>query len=172
MAKDRSVPNMTPETQETSHTPISFDKLIPDLRDWNGGKGTDISSWIRFAGDFQKAIGYSTVFWPNFVEHEGYILREGFSESALRRFCKECACKRTVESAMNTLRIADLHYDGCHDATPERLTYIGSILKEIYACKLASVFPGREIEVIFEGAGQDDLSAYRLTFYQKQYLTP
>lgn len=154
------------KTAKRDTTP-AFEKLIPDLQNWNGGKGTDIGSWIRVAGDFQKAIGYSTIFWPRFVEHEGYILREGFSESALKRFCRECTCKRTVESAMNTLRIADLHYDGCHDATPERLSYIGNILKEIYACKLSLTFPDREIEVVFDEAHPDDPSSCRLTFYEK-----
>jgi len=154
------------KTAKRDSTP-AFEKLIPDLQNWNGGKGTDIGSWIRFAGDFQKAIGYSTIFWPRFVEYEGYILREGFSESALKRFRKECACKRTVEAAMNTLRIADLHYDGCHDATPERLSYIGNILKEIYACKLSLTFPVRKIEVVFDEAHSDDLASCRLTFYEK-----
>lgn len=167
LLKDTSVFNGTSMTKESTAKNTGFDKLIPDLRDWNGGRGTDIGSWIRFAGDFQKAIGYSTIFWPNFVEHEGYILREGFSPNALKRYCKECSCKRTVESAMNALRIADLHYSGCHDASPERLIYIGNVLKQIYECKLAFTFPDIAMEVVFDDTYKDDLSAYLLTFYQK-----
>jgi len=45
-----------------------FDKLIPELKDWNNGKSVDVQSWIECGGDFQKAIGYSAMFWPEFVE--------------------------------------------------------------------------------------------------------
>ncbi|HSA77298.1 MAG TPA: hypothetical protein VLG72_00365 [Nitrospirota bacterium] len=45
-----------------------FNKLIPELSDWNNGKGIDVVSWIGCVGDFQKAIGYSVMFWPHFEE--------------------------------------------------------------------------------------------------------
>ena len=52
---------------------IDFNKLIPELKDWNNGKGIDIYSWIGCVGDFQKAIGYSVIFWPEFIEIDGGV---------------------------------------------------------------------------------------------------
>ena len=63
-----------------------FDSLIPELRDWNNGGGIDAQTWVGCAGNFRLAIGYSTVFWPGFIEFEGYVLREGFSVESLRSF--------------------------------------------------------------------------------------
>lgn len=50
-----------------------FNLLIPELKDWNNGQGIDIESWIGCMGDFEKAIGYSVIFWPSFVEIEGCV---------------------------------------------------------------------------------------------------
>ena len=44
-----------------------FHKLIPELKDWNNGDGIDVQSWIECVGSFQKAIGYSTMFWPEWL---------------------------------------------------------------------------------------------------------
>ena len=63
-----------------------FNKLIPEMRDWNNGAGIDVRSWIGCSGSFELAIGYSTIFWPEFVEIERYVLRAGFSLDSLRRF--------------------------------------------------------------------------------------
>lgn len=38
-----------------------FAKLIPELPDWNNGKGIDVESWIDCIGTFQLAVGYSTL---------------------------------------------------------------------------------------------------------------
>jgi hypothetical protein len=62
-----------------------YTKLIPELPDWNNGKGIDVESWIDCTGNFQLAVGYSTLFWPRFVEFEDCVLREGFSVDSYRK---------------------------------------------------------------------------------------
>jgi hypothetical protein len=148
---------------------IDFNALIPELRDWNNGQGIDVESWIGCVGNFELAIGYSTVFWPRFIEFEGYVLREGFSEEALRGFESGCNASRSgVEALMNHLHISDIHHYGCPGATRERLVHLGHVLREIYATKLAWQFPDKSFVVFFDDSELEDLTEYQLTFYQQQ----
>jgi hypothetical protein len=144
-----------------------FNELIPEMRDWNNGRGIDIRSWIGCSGSFQLAIGYSTVFWPRFVEFEEYVLREGFSVQSLRQFEEACAGdRRRVEAVMNHLHLADIQYYGCEDLTRERVVYLGQVLHEIYEAKLAWQFPDRRFEVCSDDAHLDDVMDYEITFFQ------
>lgn len=146
-----------------------FNQLIPELKDWNDGRGIDVQSWIGCVGDFQKAIGYSTIFWPRFVEIEGCVLRGGLDLENVQQWLKQCGgnCS-AAEATINHLHLEDLHYVGCPDATPERLIYLGRVLKEIYECKLARDFPKRDFVVVFdEPESGRDTTEYILTFYQK-----
>jgi len=144
-----------------------FAKLIPELKDWNNGDGISIESWICCSGNFQFAIGYSALFWPSFVEFEGYILREGFTIDGLRAWERQCGSdRRAVESVMNHLHIADTHYVGCPDINRERVVYLGRTLRDIYTVKLAWQFPARSFTVSFDDSDCDDLSDYQITFFQ------
>ena len=58
--------------------------MMAELASWNSGAGIDLESWVGCEGRFGLAVGYTSVFWPTFVEHEGFILREGFDPEALR----------------------------------------------------------------------------------------
>jgi len=145
-----------------------FAKLIPELPNWNNGKGIDVASWIGCMGDFQKAIGYSVIFWPEFIEIDGYVLRAGVTREALQRWIEHCGTeKKSIEGTANHLHIRDLQYWNCPDATPERLVYLGRVLKEIYECKLRRDFPERTFKVEFYEGDADDLDGFELTFYQE-----
>lgn len=45
----------------------SEDELIPDAKLWNNGQGVDPESWIWMTGNYDFAVGYSFLFWPEFV---------------------------------------------------------------------------------------------------------
>ena len=143
-----------------------FDKLIPDLRDWNDGAGIDVESWIASLGNFRLAIGYSTIFWPRFVEYNGFVLREGFSEASLRELSAKNNEKSAVEALMNHLHIADIQHYECSDKSQDKLVYLGNILKEIYACKLKCQFPDKQFVVAFDDREQPVVD-YQITFYQR-----
>jgi hypothetical protein len=147
-----------------------FSKLIPELPDWNNGAGIDVTSWIGCVGDYEKAIGYSTIFWPEFVEIDGYVLRAcaGGNRDSLRRWKDGCGGSREeVEALGNHLHLRDIQYWGCPGATPERLSYLGGVLKEIYECKLKRDFPDKSFVVEFTEGDEGDLDGFMLTFYQK-----
>ena len=63
-----------------------------ELAAWNNGQGIDLESWIACVGSFSLAVGYLSIFCPEFVEFEGYILRKDFLKircAVLRRAVAE-----------------------------------------------------------------------------------
>ncbi|WP_294174378.1 hypothetical protein [uncultured Sphingomonas sp.] len=55
-----------------------FAALIPELPRWNNGADIDPESWIECVGNYELATGYSLIFWPKFVQFDGYVLRRFF----------------------------------------------------------------------------------------------
>src|ERR1700684_922831 len=107
------------------------DSMKAELAAWNNGAGIGLKSWIGCEGNFALAVGYASVFWPEFVLFEGYILREGFSEDSLKGFEKQRDINRnSVEWHMNHWHIADIQYFGCGDASSDKVVLLGNVLKE------------------------------------------
>ena len=52
-----------------------FTNLVPEITRWNNGHGVSISDWIQMMGDYARAVGYSVVFWPSFIEKDGCVFR-------------------------------------------------------------------------------------------------
>jgi len=140
--------------------------LIPELGDWNEGRGISPDDWIGCVGNYELAVGYSLIFWPRFIQSGGYVLREGFSTDSLRGF--ERATKRNriaVEAVMNHIHIADIHCNEM-DPTEAQLRYLGRILKEIHETKLKQDFPDLRFEVSFNDEPGLDPIDYELSFWQ------
>ncbi|MDR2187659.1 MAG: hypothetical protein LBE62_06345 [Azonexus sp.] len=146
---------------------IDWNSLIPDLKDWNNGKGIDPESWVGCEGNFRLATAYSLIFWPEFVEMDGMIFREGMDRFTLNSWLTACdGNKSSVEAVANHLHIQYIHLS-CPDASPERFVYLGNVLKQIYAAKLAAEFPDRRFVVEFYEPPDQNLGEYQITFYQR-----
>jgi len=147
-----------------------FDALIPEMSRWNNGAGIDVDGWISGSGNFELAIGYSRVFWPNFVEYEGMVLREGgFTAETVAGWMNHYEGDASnVEAMVNHLHLETLHYYAGSGATRERLVYIGHVLVEIHKVKLAHDFPDRSFEVLFDDSIKEELMDYQFTFFQKR----
>jgi hypothetical protein len=116
-----------------------------ELGAWNNSAGIDIESWVGCAGNFSLAVGYTSVFWPEFAAFDGYILRKGFSETSLKGF-ELRRDRKSVEWLMNHLHIADIQYRGCEDASKDKMLLLGNVLKEIYQAKLRWQFPDKSMQ--------------------------
>lgn len=151
-----------------------YNILIPELKDWNNGKGIDVRSWIGCVGNYQTAIGYSTMFWPEFVEIEGCVVRAGIPEENVRQWLMQCnGNPNCAEAAINHVHLNDLFHIGCEDISPERVAYLGRVLKEIFECKLKRDFPDKAFVVALnEPDDKTDVENYILTFYQKEQNKP
>ncbi|MCB1839282.1 MAG: hypothetical protein KDI61_03320 [Alphaproteobacteria bacterium] len=144
---------------------------MKELSKWNDGKGIDLEGWISCEGNFSLAVGYSEIFWPEFVEFEDYILRKGFSESSLRSFeNQDQSDKKGTEWLMNHLHIADIQHSYCEDLTRDKILFLAPILVEIYQAKLAWQFPDKPCTVEFyHPDDKDDLIGYQMSFWQKKH---
>ncbi len=147
------------------------ESMKAELGAWNNGAGIDLESWVGCVGGFALAVGYVSIFWPEFVEFEGYILRKGFSEKSLRGFESQQGCTRgATEWVMNHLHIASTHHSGRGDMTRDKVALLGAVLKEIYEAKLQRVFPDRPCVVEFYvPEDKDDLMQYQISFWQKAH---
>ena len=145
--------------------PTDFSTLIPELPKWNNGAGIDAEAWIGCIGNYELAAGYSLIFWPSFVRFDGYVLREGFAQDALRGFEQGSNCDRaSVEAIMNHIHIADIH---CNVQPIEaQLRYLGRVLKDIHEVKLQRDFPDLRFTVSFNDQPGFDLIDYELSFWQ------
>lgn len=148
------------------------ESMKEELGAWNNGAGIDLDSWVGCAGSFSLAVGYASLFWPQFVEFDGYILREDFSEDSLRGFERQNkndkVNRRSVEWTMNHFHLADLHYYGCEDASKDKLLALGSVLKEMHEAKLRWQFPDKPCTVeLYVPGDPEDLIQYQLSFWQK-----
>jgi hypothetical protein len=146
----------------------NFNDLIRELPRWNNGEGIDPESWIGCVGNYELAVGYSLVFWPRFTRFERYVLREDFSEGALRGFEQQVGSTReSVEWVMNHVHIGDIHYD-VEVKTERQLRYLGRLLKEIHEVKLRANFPDLRFVVEFNDEPGLDLVDYQMSFWQAQ----
>lgn len=149
------------------------ESMRSDLAAWNEGKGIDLDAWVGCMGNFSLAVGYASIFWPEFVEFEGYILRKNFREESLREFEKMNGSDRAAtESVMNHLHIVDIQHAGCTDASKDKIQILGNTLKEIYMTKLRYEFPERNFCVDFYAPeDQELLIDYQISFWTQRETT-
>ena len=147
------------------------ESMKAELLAWNNGKGISLEDWIACEGNFRLAVGYSSIFWPNFVEFEDYIFMEGFSEESLREFeSEQRTTLESIEEVMNHLHIEDIQHDECKDSTKDKLIVLGNTLKEIYQVKLNLQFPHKPCTVEFyQPEDSEELWEYRISFWQKKH---
>jgi hypothetical protein len=143
------------------------DQLIAELPRWNDGDGVEARDWIGMTGRYDLAVGYSLVFWPRFLQFEGYVLREEvFDEPNLRSWERAHPGKpQDIEAILNHLHITDLHRND-DTLTEAQARYLGRTLKTIWETKLKLDFPDRAFIVDFDDEPDLDLIDYEITFWQ------
>lgn len=141
-----------------------------ELGAWNDGKGIDLDTWIGYEGNFSLAVGYTTLFWPSFIELGDYIFFEGVQESNVRQFEQALgSTPQSVEWVLNHRHLSDFHgYD--KDMSADKIIALGNVLKEIYKAKLKFQFPDKPCVVEFyQPEDKELLDEYQLSFWQKKH---
>jgi hypothetical protein len=142
---------------------------LPSLSRNSGYGTTGKGSRIIGIGNFQHAIGYSRIFWPEFEEHDGCLFLHGaFDRETYESWLREShGDKRATQAAMNHQHLADLFSGADQSPTHDQLLYIGGILREMWAAKLSRDFPGARIVVEFPDERLQDLQDYEITFFRE-----
>jgi hypothetical protein len=124
---------------------------------------------------FEHAIGYLWLFWPNFVLHDGLLLGEGFSQSALTGFLVQSdknksdnEIKSAVEAVMNHIHLSSL-FTTDNRPTHAQLQWLGKRIQEMWRAKLNLDFPSLDINVEFYlPSDSDDLEEYQVTAFRNR----
>jgi len=147
--------------------------LIPDLKDWKkeNGDSFGIRDWISCEGNVKLGIGFSMIFWPEFIEHEGcVIISNRFSQDNFDNWKSAEYVKnyRQIESVLNHTHILDLFsWEKQEEMVVEQVKFLGEKMKEMYQAKLKFEFPNKEFEVVFNGKEDlEDLIDYEVSFSQ------
>ena len=149
--------------QRLSDVPMA--DLVPETRDWNGGSGINVADWIGCIGSVEHAIGYGELFWPEFAEMDGCVFFAGVTKGGYLAFMQQTGGdKRAVESVLNHRHILDLF--SVAQPTREQVVYLGRLLQEVWAAKLARDFPDRRFVVSFPEDEFEGLRDYEVSFYQ------
>jgi len=138
--------------------------LIPEIADWNDGRGISVESWVSCVGNFELAIGFLRLFWPTFEERDGCLLRAGYSEQCYQEFLKHTNGDRTaIEAVLNHVHITDLFCDPKLNPTEDQVVHIGRLLKKMWTAKLAHEFPSLNVSVDFRETEIECLVDYQVT---------
>lgn len=143
--------------------------LIPELKTWNPSQTPE--GLAACEGRYPLAIGYLSVFWPSFVEHDGMVFRgETVDEASLSSWLATTrGDKQSVEATLNHLHVLDIQHPGTWlDATEAQIKFIGQTLKEMWAAKLARDFPTKQFVVELIEGSSEKLVDYQVVFYQSQ----
>jgi len=144
-----------------------------ELARWSNGTGIDLESWVGCMGNFSLAVGYATVFWPEFVAFENYILRKDFPEPGLRNIEKQPGVTgKDIEWHMNHMHLDNIQALGCDDISKDKLELLGKTLKEIHEVKLQWQVPGKPCAVEFYiPEDPEDFTQYQISFWQIAHKT-
>ena len=141
-----------------------------ELAAWNNGNGIALDSWVGCEGNFRLAVGYASIFWPEFVEFEDYIFVNGFSIDSVRAFEAQSGNKaKSVEWVINHFHLADIQHYECDDISKDKIILLGNTLKEIYEAKLKYIFPDKPCIVEFYQPDDEDLMQYQISFWQVKH---
>jgi hypothetical protein len=141
--------------------------VLPELGEWNGGRGIKPLDYFFCVATSPSTVASIELFWPKFVEFEGYVLREGFNEDNLRSWERSPSGHdhALTERAVNFLDIGTLFQNSGEPPSEQldaRIELLRRTLADIYAVKLAHDFPLRRFRVVFI----DDENDCALTFCQ------
>ena len=149
-------------------------KLIPELSLWNNGHGISLEGWISCIGRYDHAIGYATLFWPDFVLYDDCVFVGEPNPKNYQEWMTQCDGDKTgVEAVINHRHILDIFPssvfpDSDFKPTKEIVIHMGRLLKDMWQCKLQRDFPERRIKVEFAGDDPVDLLDYVITVFHER----
>lgn len=149
-------------------------RLIPEAREFDWVSDLTPLGWLYHTGSVGHAIAYADLFWPAFVEHDGCVLlAERLDQANFRDWMASTkGDRRAVEAVLNHTHITDLFGDGGTQPTREQVMYLGRLLREMWAAKLARDFPDRRFVVSFPEDECESLQDYEVSFYQGEIALP
>jgi hypothetical protein len=139
-------------------------ELLPRLQEWNEGAGISPEGWIFIEGRADHALGFCSMFWPEFVQFEDYVLRAPLDIDRLRSWEAAGHSRQAAEIAMNAF-LFDYIFPDDHTAPALKSAQLGrlaTIMCDMLAAKLKCEFPERDFSA-FALEGDD----FGVSFHQR-----
>ena len=131
-----------------------------------------MDDWLNTFGSVPKAIAYSTLFWPEFVEYEGCLLWSEASPTSFDNWMVSLEGDKTrVELVMNHRHITDFFLNTPEQPTPEQIEYLGKLLQQIWTMKLQNDFPLSGVRVEFYWHDREADEDAQITVYCQREKT-
>ena len=131
----------------------------------------DVENWLYNTGDFDQFIASGAIYWPEFFEYKGCIIRDSAPNNHVANYDRLVSSGQVergyVEERLNRLEIADIIL--MPDSKPVSLIqaqHVGRILAQMWKAKLAIDFPDTEFHVSFIEYEDDQVSDLEITFCQ------
>ena len=132
-------------------------KLLPAYQMWNkqgsANQLLDLQTYQAYVARIDQAICLIDLFWPEFIEWEGLILRKSAFPEDWSRFRETAdAAKWTpsdMEYMLNRVNIADFFLNDPDRDNVDLSVYtsIAQKVAEMWECKIKMLYPDRSIEV-------------------------
>jgi hypothetical protein len=143
---------------------------MPGLHAWRDEwQRPNFSAWdfLNYNADVELAAAFASLFWPQFVEVDGFVLLAvHYSPESLGRWRERYPSdRRAIESAINEVYVYDLFRHRDRDDVPLAVhEFVGQVLRRTWACALDSTFPSRRFE--FSYRSEPEALGPTLTFWQ------
>ena len=147
-------------------------QFIPEATSFDWISELTPLAWLQHVGTFGQAIAFTDLFWPDFIEHDGCILRaDRFDEANYQEWLKSTKGDRgAVEAVINHTHLTDLFAHQDLQPTREQLVKLGCILKEMWQAKLNRDFPSRCYVSFYQHAAS--LDGFEITVLQAHHPRP
>lgn len=115
--------------------------------------GFNYFDFLHAHGSPFNALFYSQLFWPEFVEIDGMVfLQDAIEDSEDKSRLSEVLLrykgdKAKVEQAFNIIEIPSLFGGASSESTDEEDLLLANRLKEMWSCRLRTIFSDREFSV-------------------------
>lgn len=122
--------------------------------------------WLNIYGSIPNALIYSSLFWPEFVEFEGCILRHDASPDLFFEWMETLQGNRmAVEGVINHVHIKDLFLNAPEIPTDEQIDYLGHLLGDMWLLKLRRDYPHFNVQVDFRWDDPEASDTAQITVY-------
>ncbi len=132
-------------------------KLIPAFQSWSEqvppSQKLDWKSYQSYIVRIDQSICILDLFWPEFVEKDGFILRKSSIPNDWKKFKLEAEkadwSHSDIEYIINHLNVADFFLN---DPDRDKIdsivyTFLGHMIADMWKCKLQMTFPDISFEV-------------------------
>ena len=145
----------------------NFEEMIPELTTHLDGKPVDLELWLARIGRYDHAVAYASLIWPQFTEHEGCVFLGPEVPSTYQEWkAKYADNTQAIERMLNHQHILDM-FPSSPEPNQALVLFLGKLLQETWAAKLAGEFPDRSFVVEFFDDFDISVDNPSITFYTK-----